>query len=172
MKVLWAPWRMEYIKKAIKGEQGCFLCEKSREKRDAENYVVYRSKHAFAILNAYPYNNGHMLIAPYRHVPDFESLTQEEVLDIHSILVLSVKALKIAYNPDGFNIGVNIGRVAGAGLEEHIHVHIVPRWSGDTNFMPVLAETKVIAQHLRATYEELVEAFKLAEKEISEKRRR
>ena len=157
MKQLWAPWRIKYI--LMEKPQGCIFCEKPKENKDKENYILYRGKTAFIILNAFPYNSGHLMIAPYRHVPSLEHLNDEELLEISKLITLSLKFIRRAMNPDGFNIGVNIGRAAGAGIEEHVHVHVVPRWVGDTNFMPVLADTKVIPEALDATYDKLKRAL-------------
>jgi len=157
LKQLWAPWRMSYIR-APKGEVECFLCRYPKLNRDEEFYILLRGEHAFVILNAFPYNNGHLMVAPYRHVVYPEDLNLNEVDEMFKLTNLCIKALKRAFNPDGFNLGLNIGRAAGAGAE-HLHLHIVPRWFGDTNFMPVLAETKVISQHLRETYWELKKAL-------------
>jgi len=145
---------MEYIE-AADHARGCFLCAYPKENRDAERFILSRSNSAFIILNAFPYANGHLMVAPYRHTADMASLSPEEVLDMWSLVNRSLDVLRRAYNPQGFNIGVNLGRVAGAGLEEHVHVHIVPRWNGDTNFMPVLADVRVIPASLQATYERL-----------------
>lgn len=154
MERLWAPWRMEYIESAD-AQDGCFLCAYPPEHRDAERYILHRGDHAFVVLNAYPYANGHLLIAPYRHVATPGDLTVEEQLDIWAQLCRSLEALKAAFAPHGFNIGINLGRVAGAGLEGHLHVHVVPRWNGDTNFMPVLADVRVMPASLKFVYERL-----------------
>jgi len=153
MERLWAPWRMQYIN--AQPEQGCIFCVKPREDRDAENLILHRGKGAFIILNAFPYNNGHLLIAPYRHVADLSALTEEEQGDILRLTALGCEALKSAVRPHGFNIGLNLGQVAGAGIADHLHVHIVPRWNGDTNFMPVLADVKVLPEALASTYSAL-----------------
>jgi ATP adenylyltransferase len=145
---------MEYIE-AADHAGGCFLCAYPKENRDAERFILSRSNSAFIILNAFPYANGHLMVAPYRHTADMASLSPEEVLDMWGLVNRSLDVLMKAYKPQGFNIGVNLGRVAGAGLEEHVHVHIVPRWNGDTNFMPVLADVRVIPASLQATYERL-----------------
>ncbi len=152
MDKLWAPWRMEYIKKIDDG--ACIFCRAASEDRDEENLVLYRGRSTFIIMNRYPYNSGHVMVAPYRHVMEPRELTDDEVLEIHELVVASMTALKTAMNPQGFNIGVNIGKPAGAGFE-HLHYHIVPRWSGDTNFMPVLADVKMIPEHLEGTYRKL-----------------
>ncbi len=158
MRVLWAPWRMKYIKSASElGE--CIFC-KAVEGSDEDNWVVHRGKHSIAMLNIYPYNTAHVMIAPKRHIPRPELLTVEEILDIHKTLSLLIKAIDVEYNPHGYNIGINIGKVAGAGIEAHLHIHIVPRWSGDTNFMPVIAGVKVIPEDLKITYERLRNAIR------------
>lgn len=158
MKVLWAPWRMRYIRSPKR--HGCIFCEKPGEGRDRENLILYRGRKCFVIMNRYPYNNGHLMVAPYRHVGDFEGLEEEEMAEIMRLLAMSVKALRRAYRPDGFNIGVNLGRAAGAGVEGHIHFHVVPRWVGDTNFMPVFSETRVIPELLEETYNKLLKHFR------------
>ena len=153
MRILWAPWRMAYIKDAGKSSE-CIFCRAVRGS-DEDNWVVYRSQYSVAMLNIYPYNTAHVMIAPKRHIPRLELLTSEEVLDIHETLTLMIKAIEKEYSPQGYNVGINIGRIAGAGIEEHLHIHVVPRWSGDTNFMPVLAGVKVIPEDLKKTYERL-----------------
>lgn len=154
---LWAPWRMEYV--TGDEEPGCIFCNKPEEDRDQENMILKRGKLGFIMLNAYPYNNGHLMVAPYRHIGDFSDLTDDEMLDIMKLVKLGKEVLSEACGPDGFNIGVNLGRVAGAGIADHIHVHIVPRWNGDTNFMPVIADTKVMPQALDRTYQTLKDAL-------------
>ena len=158
MKRLWAPWRMEYIKKPK--EKECLFCRVIREDKDRENLVLYRSKHGFIILNKYPYNNGHLMVAPYKHTPTPLELREEEDLDLSYLIKLCMKILDKTMRPQGFNIGANIGRAAGAGIEEHYHIHIVPRWIGDTNYMPIISDTKVIVEHLYATYDKLREALR------------
>jgi ATP adenylyltransferase len=147
---LWAPWRLEYIK--IMKEQGCFFCTYIKEKKDAKNLVVRRGKKAICVVNKYPYNNGHLMVAPIRHTEDFDTLEPEETLEIWSMVAEMKKRIDHAMRPQGYNIGVNLGRIAGAGLPEHLHVHIVPRWGGDTNFMPVIGQTKVMPMSLKETY--------------------
>jgi len=161
MQQLWAPWRLQYIT----GEkvEGCIFCI-FPEQDDVKNHILFRGKYAYVIMNAYPYSNGHLLIPPYRHVAELSELTDEETLEIMQLTQLSQKVLKSVFKPDGFNIGINQGTAAGAGIADHIHLHIVPRWSGDTNFMPVLGETKVIPEALETTYDHLKPLFdKLAE---------
>jgi ATP adenylyltransferase len=139
--------------------EGCFLCEKPGQDSDAQSYILYRGKKNFVILNSYPYNPAHLMIAPYRHVPTLEGLTKEELHEHFEIVSRSLKVLRRVFNPAGFNIGINMGKVAGAGLEGHFHTHIVPRWQGDTNFMPVLSDVRVIPEALAETYEKLKGKF-------------
>jgi len=156
--IIWSPWRIGYIVKIKK--KGCFLCHSYRSKDDDKNFVVYRGKFSFVVMNIFPYNNGHLMIAPVRHLKNITSLTEKEDKEIMELIKKSVKILKKLLNPDGFNIGANLGKTAGAGLENHIHFHIVPRWNGDTNFMPVVSDTKVIPQSLFELYLELTKEFK------------
>lgn len=160
MKILHAPWRIAYIKWFSKRGRKCFLCEASREKDDVKGFVVHRGRSCFVILNKYPYNNGHLMIAPYKHVGKISDLESDELLEIVELLKLSIAVLETEYKPDGYNVGLNLGRAAGAGLEEHIHLHIVPRWIGDTNFMPVLADTKVIPESLEESWKRLRDRFR------------
>lgn len=164
MKVLWAPWRIEYIRSPK--HDGCIFCDFPKENRDKERLILYRGEKAFVIMNNYPYNPGHVMVAPYRHVANWEELTDEELLEIMKLTQLMIRAIKKAMNPDGFNLGVNLGRVAGAGIDSHVHLHIVPRWNGDTNFMPVIADTKVIPESLEEAYDELKRAIEEVENEI------
>ncbi len=157
MKQLWAPWRIEYIR--MEKPKGCILCDKPKQKDDAANYILYRGDKNFIIMNSYPYNSGHLMIVPYNHTANLEELTSEERQEHFEIVSRSVKILKQAFNPDGFNIGINLGRVAGAGIDDHIHTHIVPRWQIDTNFMPVIADSKVINEALAETYKKLKGKF-------------
>lgn len=154
MDKLWAPWRSKYIAKAG-SIKGCIFCSKPKSKKDRMNYIVYRSRHSFSVLNIYPYNNGHLMIVPYRHVNDISKLNDEEALDLMRLLKDSQELLSKTMRPDGYNIGINIGRAAGAGLKDHVHIHLVPRWVGDSNFMPVFASTKVISESLDALYDRL-----------------
>ncbi len=154
MERLWAPWRMEYV--TADDKPGCIFCYKPEEERDRENMILFRGRLSFIMLNAFPYNNGHLMIAPYRHIGDFSELTDDEMLDIMRLVRIGKDTLASAFGPDGFNIGVNLGKVAGAGIADHVHVHIVPRWNGDTNFMPVIADIKVMPQALDKAYEALL----------------
>ncbi|WP_054844889.1 HIT family protein [Sulfuracidifex tepidarius] len=157
MQNLWAPWRSTYIQNASKNTEvnDCLFCRVTREDNDKRNYIVKRSKFSFMILNAYPYNTGHVMVVPYRHVPSIDLLSDDEVIDLFHLVKDSMNSIRNSYNPHGFNIGINIGRVAGAGIENHVHVHIVPRWNGDSNFMPVVSNTKVISETLEDTYVKL-----------------
>jgi ATP adenylyltransferase len=150
---LWAPWRFSYMRQADETDGGCLFDRVPKSDEDKTNLLLFRGRTAFVILNAYPYNSGHLMVAPYRHVANLEDLTDEEMLDVQKLLRDSVRWLKKAYCPEGFNLGVNLGRSAGAGIEGHLHWHVVPRWAGDTNFMPVLGETKVLPQTLEESYE-------------------
>ena len=160
MKRLWAPWRMEYIQTAEQDDQGCIFCIKPKEARDEENLIVYRSASSFVMMNKYPYNNGHMMIVPYQHQSDLTHLSDDVLLDIQHMIQLAIKALNQTMNPHGINIGVNLGRSGGAGIVDHLHYHLVPRWNGDTNFMPVLSGTKVISEAISTTRHKLHTAFK------------
>ena len=153
MKQIWAPWRMEYIQ--MKKPKGCILCDNPRQGNDAVNHILYRGAKNFIILNAYPYNPGHLMIAPYRHVASLEELTDEERSEHFDIVSRSIRVLRQVFNPGGFNLGINIGKVAGAGIEDHIHTHIVPRWQGDTNCMPVVSDVRVLPEALDETYQKL-----------------
>ena len=157
MEYIWAPWRLEFILKC--GEGGCFLCEKPKEDNDAENHILYRGKHNFIVLNAFPYNPGHLMVAPYRHTGMIEELESAEYSEHFKLIQLGVKLLTEMLKPDGFNVGMNLGKIAGAGVADHVHTHIVPRWQGDTNFMPVLGDTKVIPEALVKTYNRLKEGL-------------
>jgi len=157
---LWAPWRLEYIKQADDLE-GCVFCAEARgELLEAESLLVCRGEEAIAILNKYPYSSGHLMIAPIRHVGSLAELTDAEALEIHRLSVATMDALGRLYGPGGFNLGWNVGHVAGAGIADHVHLHVVPRWSGDTNFMPVLAEVKVLPEHLLETRDRLRTVWK------------
>ncbi len=157
-KNLWAPWRMEYILADKEGK--CFLCDAAKSENYRESLVVARREKAFALLNRYPYSNGHLLIAPYTHTGKIEDLGAEELGGMMGLFAEMKGVLDELIGPHGYNMGMNVGRTAGAGVVDHLHMHIVPRWEGDTNFMPVTAETKVIPQHLDELWEKLVEAGK------------
>ncbi len=157
MKHIWAPWRMEYIR--MEKPKGCILCEKPKQDSDTENYILYRGEKNFVILNGYPYNPGHLMIAPYRHVAGLEELTDEERHEHFDIVSRGIKVLEQELSPEGFNLGINIGRAAGAGIVDHIHTHIVPRWQGDSNFMTVIADIRVVPEALAETYQKLKGKF-------------
>jgi ATP adenylyltransferase len=157
MKHIWAPWRIEYI---LMGKQeGCILCDKPKENKDVENYILYRGDKNFIILNCYPYNPAHLLVAPYRHVGAMEELTDDERNEHFAMVSRSLRVLREVFHPGGFNIGANIGKIAGAGIDDHFHSHIVPRWQGDTNCMTVLADVRVLPQALAETYQSLKGKF-------------
>lgn len=142
-----------------KKSKGCVFCEKYKENKDKENYILERGMQCFTVLNLYPYNNGHLMIVPYRHIAEFENLKQEELNEMMALTSRAVQALKKAFKSEGFNIGANIGEIAGAGICEHVHLHVVPRWTSDTNFMPVLADTNVIPEWLDQAYDKLKKAL-------------
>ncbi|MEM3395053.1 MAG: HIT domain-containing protein [Nitrososphaerota archaeon] len=155
MDRLWAPWRMAYI--GGQKTQRCIFCRKPKERNDRANLIIMRGETCFVMLNAYPYNNGHLMTAPYRHVGDIRRLSMRESSELMMLSILSIDLLMRALNPMGFNIGMNLGRIAGAGIADHVHMHIVPRWAGDTNYMPVIADTKVLPEYLDETYSKLLE---------------
>lgn len=154
---LWAPWRVEYIES--KKPEGCILCDKPKENNDVENYILFRGKLNYVIMNRYPYNPGHLMVVPYRHIATPEDLNDEELCEHSQMVARVVKVLRGIYEPAGFNTGMNIGRVAGAGIDAHIHTHIVPRWNGDTNFMPAIGDARVVPQALAETYTKLQGRF-------------
>jgi ATP adenylyltransferase len=156
--ILWAPWRIEYIENADR-PAGCLFCIKPSENDDRRNLIVFRGKHAFVMMNRYPYNNGHLMVVPYRHTAVLSDLNGAEKIELFDLLSLSNRVLSEVMTPHGFNLGMNLGRTAGAGIEEHLHFHIVPRWNGDTNFMPVLGHTKVVSEGLEQTWEKLAKVF-------------
>lgn len=160
MKPLWAPWRMNFIlQNKSTAAAGCIFCSKPKEHQDRKNYILYRGAYVFVMLNIYPYNNGHLLISPYLHAKDLSQLDRTILTDLMETIQKSMTALEAAVSPEGFNIGINLGKAAGAGIEDHLHIHVVPRWAGDTNYMPVLSETRVIPEHLNATYDTLLPRF-------------
>lgn len=162
MDQLWAPWRMAYISgiDTKKRDSGCVFCAKLAAGNDRENLVVHRGAHCFVILNLYPYNNGHLMVIPSRHIADICAASPEESSEMWELTCLSKHVLKQALHPEGFNIGINQGRTAGAGIDSHMHIHIVPRWNGDTNFMPVTGHTKVLSQSLEETWDLLTSHFR------------
>lgn len=158
MDNLWAPWRVEYIENDK--DDGCIFCIKPNKGTDEDNYIIHRGKTCFVMLNLYPYNNGHIMISPYQHQGSLDDLDDNEMLELIKTLRKSMKALTIAMKPHGFNVGINTGKASGAGFGDHLHIHVVPRWSEDTNFMPVVSNTRVVPESLESTRERLVEAWK------------
>jgi ATP adenylyltransferase len=157
---IWAPWRLSYVKDASKdAEEGCIFCVKPAEDDDEKNLIVHRAERSFVILNKFPYTNGHLMIAPYQHVAALPALDAETLDEIMALAQRAMVVLDDEYGPDGYNAGLNQGRVAGAGYEAHIHLHVVPRWAGDTNYMPVLADTRVMPQSLEESYAALKGRF-------------
>ncbi len=156
---LWAPWRMTYLQCKDKKCDDCVFCVADKVDEDAERLVLHRGRLAFVMMNKFPYTNGHLLIAPYRHIADVADIEEQEMLEIHRLLKLSRRLLEAYCKPQGYNVGMNIGRIAGAGIADHVHLHLVPRWIGDTNFMPVFAEVRVIPQHIQETYQALFRLF-------------
>lgn len=153
MERIWAPWRIEFIMR--EKPEGCILCQRPRDKDDKSSLILYRGKKNFVILNKFPYNPGHLMVSPYRHLPDLEELADEELFEHFDLVRKCIGALRKAFRPAAFNTGMNIGKPAGAGIDGHIHTHIVPRWEGDTNFMPIVADTRVLPEALASTYEKL-----------------
>ena len=153
--IMWAPWRMEYIAgehdHGFEGER-CVFCALPRQEDDARTLILHRGEHAFVIMNAYPYNNGHLMTVPYAHVDDLRDLAPEVLTEMMTLAQTAQGVLAQAMRPQGFNLGLNQGRAAGAGIADHVHLHIVPRWVGDTNFMPVMGDVRVMPQHLGETY--------------------
>ena len=156
-KPLWAPWRLEYIRTADE-QDGCVFCLAAAAD-DAETLVVHRGERAFALLNKFPYASGHLMVAPFRHGVEFGELADDEAVEIHRLAREAIGALAEIFAPQGYNLGWNLGRIAGAGIVDHVHLHVVPRWAGDTNFMPVLADVKVLPEHLAETRRKLAAAW-------------
>ncbi len=166
MKRIWTPWRMAYLTGPKSPEPGgCIFCDKVRAgvESDRENLVLKRGERAFMLLNLFPYTNGHMMVAPYLHTGELESLDPETLKEMMLLVNQGIRALRKTMNPQGFNVGANLGRVAGAGVADHLHMHVVPRWGGDTNFMPVLADVRLIPELLPQTYDNLAQALKSEE---------
>jgi len=156
--ILWAPWRIPYIR-GLENDEGCFLChDLAHPQEDAKNLVLWRTARSIVVLNRFPYNNGHLLVAPARHIADLGETCEEEMLELFKLVRESQRALSMAIHPHGFNVGLNFGRCAGAGLPGHMHIHVVPRWDGDTNFMSVCSDTKVVSQSLADLLAELMRA--------------
>lgn len=161
MRHLWSPWRLEYLQ-ASRGD-GCVFCHAAESNDDRENLVLLRGERVFLILNRYPYNNGHFMVVPYAHVPSLEDMEALALTEMMHLLKRGLAALRATMSPDGFNIGANLGRVAGAGIDEHVHLHAVPRWSGDTNFMPVVGDMRVVPQTWMQAYDGLKAALDIQE---------
>ncbi|MDO8472587.1 MAG: HIT domain-containing protein [Dehalococcoidia bacterium] len=157
MKRIWAPWRSDYV--VLPKPVGCVFCEKAALSDDLGSRILFRGKENFVIMNTFPYNPGHLMVVPFRHLARIEDLTEDESNECFRLVRKSVGVLEMATHPNGFNVGMNLGKVAGAGIADHMHVHIVPRWSGDTNFMPVIAETKVVSESMDAVYNPLKPYF-------------
>jgi len=154
MENLWAPWRMAYIAPKTP-QQGCIFCIFPADENDAEHYILHRGERCYMMLNLYPYSNGHLMVIPYQHVETIEKLDAETLAELMGQVQLAQRALRLTMKPDGFNMGINEGKAAGAGFADHVHLHVVPRWEGDTNFMPVLADVKVMPEHLETVYKQL-----------------
>jgi ATP adenylyltransferase len=155
---LWAPWRLEYI--AEEKRPGCVFCNAAGEGDDAQSLILHRGASCFVILNRFPYNNGHLMVVPYTHERDLEALDESTLLELLTLARRAASIMGRLMRAEGFNLGLNVGRTAGAGIDEHLHLHVVPRWNGDTNYMPVLGDTKIIPQSLQACYELLAPAFR------------
>ena len=164
MEYIAAPWREEYVKKVFK-MKGCIFCKAMKQKNDRECFILYRGKHNFILLNKYPYTPGHLMIAPNEHLDSIESAEKESTDEMIELLKKCLRILKEQYKPQGFNTGMNIGHSAGAGVADHYHLHIIPRWVGDSNFMPLVGKTKVVLQDLHTTYDRLLPHFQTKDKE-------
>jgi len=160
MDWLWSPWRYQYLRK--EAEPDCFFCTAAAENRDAENLIVHRGKYNLVILNRYPYTSGHLMVAPYEHVATLGAARAETLAEMMALVRTAEAALGAAYTPKGFNLGMNIGEAAGAGVAGHIHMHVLPRWSGDVNFMTTVGETRIIPEELSVTLEKVTKAFRAA----------
>ena len=159
MDRLWSPWRYHYVSTVSPGDE-CIFCAKAREDRDEENLVLHRGRLNYALLNLFPYTTGHLMITPYRHVAQLEDLTEDEAAELMQLTRLAVRCLREVYRPQGFNLGMNLGECAGAGIAGHLHMHVLPRWTGDANFMTTIAETRVMPEDLRETWRKLSAAFR------------
>ncbi len=169
MEYIWAPWREKYVRKVHLMKE-CIFCKALSSGKDEDAFILLRGDYNFLILNTYPYNCGHLMIAPYSHIPSPENSTSKALQEFFEIMNLSLRVLKEAYNPQGFNIGMNLGRSAGAGVVDHYHLHIVPRWEGDANFMPLFGKTKIMLEDLKTTYKRLLPLFKKYKIKIKSKK--
>jgi len=158
MEKIWAPWRMEYIERCDE-QKGCIFCDLPKTDNDRVNLILFRGEHSFVIMNKFPYTAGHLMAAPYRHTSDLNDLSDMELTDISINVRRCINVLKKAMSPQGFNVGANLGRAAGAGIIDHVHYHIVPRWNGDSNFMPVIGDIRVVSEGLEKTYDKLYPIF-------------
>ena len=157
MKRIWSPWRMAYIEG--EKQKGCIFCDKTLEDQDSDNLILLRGEHCFVMMNRYPYTNGHLMVVPYVHVDSPTALPPETLMEMMNLVNIALEVLRESMHSDGFNVGMNLGASAGAGIADHIHMHVVPRWTGDTNFMPVLGDTRVIVEGLQACYDKLRPLF-------------
>ena len=160
MQRLWSPWRSKYVESLQQPKDGCEFCRVNKLDDDENSFVVLRKKYNYIVMNIYPYNSGHLLVVPYEHVDDITVLSDETLAETMKLIQYCLKVLKNVFSAEGFNVGLNIGSVAGAGISEHVHFHVVPRWKGDTNFLPVLGKTKVISQDLKSSYKKIQTEFK------------
>ncbi len=158
MDRIWTPWRMKYIKEN-NGDLDCFFCSAVKGENDRDNLVFYRGEHVFMILNRYPYTSGHVMCVPYAHEARLQDITKEARGELMELVSIAIEVLQLVYEPEGFNIGLNLGEVAGAGVAEHLHIHIVPRWTGDTSFMTAVGDTRVLPESLPVTYQRVKEAW-------------
>jgi len=159
MDRLWTPWRYQYITKSLPESQQCIFCAKAAENADAENFILFRGRANFALLNIYPYNNGHFMIAPFQHVANLEDAPEETAVEMMRLARHGADVLRRVYRPDGINLGMNLGMCAGAGVAGHIHLHVLPRWAGDTSFMTTVGETRVVPEELLSTWKKLRDAW-------------
>lgn len=161
MERLWSPWRSQYIASGVDSQaEGCVLCRiAANPDKDAENFVIHRGEHSFVVLNLYPYISGHLMIVPYLHTSEFDAMAKEITDEMMDLAKRSQTALREAYSPSGFNVGMNLGAAAGAGIADHLHIHLLPRWTGDTNFMTTVGESRVIPEALEVTYQKLKQRF-------------
>ena len=155
---IWAPWRLKYLKQASNSDE-CIFCTKPEAGDDREALIVHRGDRCYVILNLFPYTNGHLMVAPFEHIGRFQEIPAETTAEMNALAQRSMEILEGVYGPEGFNLGINQGRIAGAGVEGHIHLHVVPRWAGDNNYMPVIADTKVMPQSLEESYDAIADGF-------------
>ena len=159
MEIIYTPWRYRYVSNVDNKGDGCVFCEKAAASDDRASLILKRGEHCFVILNLYPYTSGHLMVAPYKHTPTIEDISEEGRSEMMALVVESMGAIREAFGPEGFNVGINMSRVAGAGIKDHVHTHVVPRWAGDSNFMPITADTRVLPCDLESVYDSLLEKF-------------